>query len=106
MKLPTPEETALSVNQVCTALGLVDIADDGTVTYRRKIVDAAINSGRLKAYCVSRGRRKRKFIVLQEDLRRFLKSCEYEVDGQSTTARKSFNDRVNDKELKIKSPLK
>ena len=83
MKLPTPEESALSVNDVCRSLGLVDIAPDGTITYRRKIVDAAINSGRLKAYCLTRGKRKRKFVVLPEDLRRFLTACEYKPNGRN-----------------------
>lgn len=72
MKLPTREEPALTVGEVCKALGL-----------GRKIIDNAINSGRLKAYCVSRGKRKRKFIVLPEDLRAFLKSCQYTPSGRS-----------------------
>ena len=99
MKLPSPEESALSVNDVCKALGLVDIAADGTVTYRRKIVDAAINTGRLKSYCLSRGRRKRKFVVLPEDLRQFLKSCEYKP------CRKNFEQMESVEQMDKARPL-
>ena len=74
MKLP--DRPFLTVNQVCELLGLSKTVQ-GKTLYQRRIVDDAIKSGRLKAYCLSRGKRKSKFVVHPDDLKKFLEDCKY-----------------------------
>jgi hypothetical protein len=76
MKLPTTDRPFLTINAVCEVLGQVTIKQ-GKRIYRRKIVDEAIRTGRLKAYCLARGKRKSKYVVHPDDLKKFLEGCEY-----------------------------
>src|SRR5262245_21478472 len=74
MKLPN--RSFLTVNQVCELLGLCKTVEGQTI-YHRRVIDDAIKSGRLRAYCLSRGRRKSKFVVHPDDLKNFLQGCQY-----------------------------
>jgi hypothetical protein len=74
MKLPS--DPFLTVQAVCRMLGLVQQRGDRTI-HLRHAVDNAISDGRLRAYCISRGQRKRKLVIDPRDLAKFLESCEF-----------------------------
>jgi hypothetical protein len=79
LKLPPSSDPFLTINECCIRLGLF-YRKHGKTVYRRTMVDNAIRDGRLRAHCIGRGKRKKKFIINPRDLEKFMESCVFKPE--------------------------